>query len=278
MEFLGYYEEHDIIPFGLPPHTTHLLQPLDVAVFQPMKHYHSRAVDMAVRDGCTNFTKLEFLEAIQEVRLQTFKESTIKSAFKKTGIVPYNPLVVLREIEARRPRTPEEPQTPSRRRRPEDSSPFSTPLTVRKLYRVSDRILDAAIEELDPDSPLYEALQRYIKGSEVQAYELIQIRRDFGRIKAAEEARRRRRIEKNVQLQSRGVLTIHDRRSIVQRKEEDALAKAMRVVAAAEEKAKKIVQRGYLKAAKKGRKLRLQGILKPLEVTDEKGYRLLKKG
>ncbi len=37
-EFLSYCEDHKIIPFGLPSHTTHLLQPLDVCVFQPLKH------------------------------------------------------------------------------------------------------------------------------------------------------------------------------------------------------------------------------------------------
>ncbi len=27
-----------------PPHATHLMQPLDVVVFEPHKHYHSEAV------------------------------------------------------------------------------------------------------------------------------------------------------------------------------------------------------------------------------------------
>jgi hypothetical protein len=37
-EFIRYCEANNIIPFGLPPHLTHLLQPLDVVVFQPLKH------------------------------------------------------------------------------------------------------------------------------------------------------------------------------------------------------------------------------------------------
>ena len=32
-EFLDFCDDHHIIPFCLPPHTTHLLQPLDVVVF-----------------------------------------------------------------------------------------------------------------------------------------------------------------------------------------------------------------------------------------------------
>lgn len=41
-EVVEYCEQHKIILFILPSHSTHLLQPLDVAVFQPYKHYHSK--------------------------------------------------------------------------------------------------------------------------------------------------------------------------------------------------------------------------------------------
>ena len=94
-EFIQYCDDNGIIPFGFPPHSTHLLQLLDVVVFQPLKHYHTEALDLIVQDGCANITKIEFLSVIQEVRRKAFKEETILSAFKKSGLVPYNPLVVL---------------------------------------------------------------------------------------------------------------------------------------------------------------------------------------
>lgn len=37
-EFLGYGDDHRILLYFLPPHATHVLQPLDVVVFQPYKH------------------------------------------------------------------------------------------------------------------------------------------------------------------------------------------------------------------------------------------------
>jgi hypothetical protein len=33
MEFMDYCWDHKIIPFLLPPHLTHLLQPCDVGIF-----------------------------------------------------------------------------------------------------------------------------------------------------------------------------------------------------------------------------------------------------
>jgi len=36
--FLEFCIKHKIVPFCLPPHTTHRLQPLDVAIFTLYKH------------------------------------------------------------------------------------------------------------------------------------------------------------------------------------------------------------------------------------------------
>lgn len=79
-EFLEYCEKHNIIPLTFPSHTTHLLQPLNVYVFQPLKHYHSKAVNQAISTGDESFTKVEFLAAFNQFRRQAFKTSTIESA------------------------------------------------------------------------------------------------------------------------------------------------------------------------------------------------------
>ena len=85
-EFIQYCDDNNNIPFGFPPHSTHLLQPLDVVVFQPLKHYHAEALDLIVRDSCTNITKIEFLAVIQEVRRKTFKKETILSVLAGKGV------------------------------------------------------------------------------------------------------------------------------------------------------------------------------------------------
>ncbi|KAM4066053.1 DDE superfamily endonuclease [Hirsutella rhossiliensis] len=65
-QFIEYCDNHNIIPFGMPPNLTHALQPLDVVVFQPLKHYHAKALDVMVRDGLVNITKLEFSPAFNK--------------------------------------------------------------------------------------------------------------------------------------------------------------------------------------------------------------------
>ena len=42
IEFITFARKHKIICLCLPPHSTHLLQPLDVSVFGPLKQNYKR--------------------------------------------------------------------------------------------------------------------------------------------------------------------------------------------------------------------------------------------
>src|SRR6266480_3922774 len=74
LEFREYCEAEGIIPFTLPPHITHFLQPLNVGYFQPNKHYHREAVNEATRIGNRDYNRMDFFIDIERIRRQTFKE------------------------------------------------------------------------------------------------------------------------------------------------------------------------------------------------------------
>lgn len=118
----------------MPAHLTHLLQPLDVVVFQPYKHYHGKAVDRLVRDGINDLGKLEFLALIESVRDQAFKSIKIVSAFKKTGIWPFIPDVVLLQVAQRHEETTP-PPLPNL-----TSSEPNTPYRYRSLIKSAYKI------------------------------------------------------------------------------------------------------------------------------------------
>ena len=138
-EFLDYCHEHLIIVLALPPHTTHLLQPLDVGVFQPYKHWHAKAVDEALQTGCVNYTKAEFLADFEGFRDKALTPRTIISAFYKTGIEPFDPEMVLMKLRQLRPITPPEQAIPQE---------ISTPHTIKSFLRVSRQF----IERLEADA------------------------------------------------------------------------------------------------------------------------------
>ena len=94
-EFLTFAREQKIVVLVLPAHTSHFLQPLDVVLFQPYKHYHRRAIADATRTGCTDFGITTFLGALSDIRTKTFTERNIRKAFKKSGIWPIDPQLIL---------------------------------------------------------------------------------------------------------------------------------------------------------------------------------------
>ena len=109
-EFLNYCANVKILVYFLPSHTSQILQPLDVAVFQPYKHWHGRAVGDLYRLGISNINKVDFLNEINKIRTNALKKGTIKKGWKESGIWPHNPSIVLSKIPQKTP-TPE-PQDP----------------------------------------------------------------------------------------------------------------------------------------------------------------------
>ena len=99
-DFISFCWDNNIIPVCLPPHATHLMQPLDVVCFQPYKHYHSEALNTNTRIGRTEFGVTDFLAELASVRSQTFKSRTICSAFRHTGLVPLSADIVLQKLAA----------------------------------------------------------------------------------------------------------------------------------------------------------------------------------
>ena len=94
-EFFLHCFQAKITILPLPPHTTHKLQPLDVGVFQPYKHFHQADVLKLVNYGVINYGKLDFLNGLTHIRRRALKKSTILSAWEKCGLSPWNPAVVL---------------------------------------------------------------------------------------------------------------------------------------------------------------------------------------
>ncbi|XP_072392464.1 uncharacterized protein [Diabrotica undecimpunctata] len=79
----------DIIILKLPPRTSHLLKPVDLAVFKPLKQMYDEAlIKWQRRNYGTKLPKSIFSSIISQV----WKELTskhIRSGFSKAGIYPF---------------------------------------------------------------------------------------------------------------------------------------------------------------------------------------------
>jgi DDE superfamily endonuclease len=71
-----------------PSHMTHILQPLDVGVFQHWKHWHQKAIMTALRSFDLEYSITSFFRDLRTIRTNTFKPRTIRHAFRDAGMWP----------------------------------------------------------------------------------------------------------------------------------------------------------------------------------------------
>ena len=76
-EFDQYCADNKIITLCMPPHTSHLLQPLDVSCFSPLKRAYRREVKELARQGVYHVNKIDFLAAYTRIRPIVFTQQNI---------------------------------------------------------------------------------------------------------------------------------------------------------------------------------------------------------
>jgi hypothetical protein len=120
----------------MPPHSSHILQPLDVVCFSPLKRKYSQRVRDLARRRVFHINKEGFLPAFKDAFFDVFTEENCRKAFEAAGLVPINAQVVLDRLEVRL-RTPPEPllpETPWQSKTPSNTHEFGS---QSKLVRES---------------------------------------------------------------------------------------------------------------------------------------------
>ena len=139
MQFMEKCDELRILLLILPPHSTHRLQPLDVLLFAPLSSFYSTAANALLTDslGLINLSKRAFWSFFYSVWQQAFTPTNIASGFARTGILPYNPPLLIDIITNPKPPTP-----------PPVSAILKTPMTNRAVLHMQRNYKNA------PSSPL----------------------------------------------------------------------------------------------------------------------------
>jgi hypothetical protein len=71
----------------MPPHTSHLLQPLDVSCFSPLQRAYGHEIQELARQGVYYIDKIDFLTIYTQIRPRVFTEQNIKASFEATGLI-----------------------------------------------------------------------------------------------------------------------------------------------------------------------------------------------
>lgn len=240
-EFLEWCQQHRILLYSFPPHSTHFLQPLDGKPFQQYKHYHGEAVNEAARALYPSFGKVEFLQHLPKIRQKAFKSQTILSGFKDCGILPWNPDPIIKRLESCLLPEPElqiwtgdkktDGSTPTPPPTPSSSS--SSPKTLDKLRHYINKAQEA-IADLDEAnrimSPKLEKnIGKIFSGSLTQAESSAQYKDDLTQLRQSTTRQNKPRSRRIVQsLSDEGILTVRNANRRIQARKQDEEAKETR--------------------------------------------------
>lgn len=94
VEALDFADDQNIVVISYPPHATHKLQGLDHTIYGGLKVFwgqEKRRVETLMR---TTVNKSNFLAIYSRARVRAFTEANILSAFRSTGVYPFDRTVV----------------------------------------------------------------------------------------------------------------------------------------------------------------------------------------
>jgi DDE superfamily endonuclease len=257
IDFIQYCWDNHIIPLVLPPHATHLMQPLDVVIFQPYKHYHSEALDRAIRIGFDEFTVQDFLQELDGIRRQTFKASTVMSSFRATGLVPYDPVVVLSKLTG--PSTDQDDWMYESG----DIGGLDLDITLDEESWLTDQITPQNVRQFEvAQADIYRSianltgefedfryqLDKFMKGALATA-QIGQLAMDeLAAVRRAVQSRKARTSTSSRVVQKGGVVTVEQARHKIKKRVEDDEAKLVRLLKARDDREAKIEAKAIKRA------------------------------
>ena len=211
-EFQEYCKAHNIITLCLPPHSSHLTQPLDVGCFSPLKKAYGRQIETFIKAHINHITKVEFFLAFKRAYLQAVSVQNAQAGFRGAGLVPFNPEAVLSKLDVRL-------QTPTPTTPPSgdvdlwvSQTPHNPTDALSQMTLVKNRI---ARHEGSSPTPIFKTVAALAKGTELLAHQLTLVTAENHILREANQALSRRRRAKKTRVRQGGALTIQEAQDIL---------------------------------------------------------------
>ena len=205
-DFVSFCIHHHIDLLFLPPHSSHILQPLDVGIFSPLKHAISAQTSRLIRSGISRIQKVEWVERFIVVREEAITTQNILAGWRGAGLFFENMHRILIQLS-----NYQDPifviNTPLlNNTTPSSFFPNSCRPDPSSVHAVNEAFL-AQLEDINISTPyktqvrrLCNFMEEYQAEALILKTELEQVKEINGRRK--ERANRKRHILKNVQVAS----------------------------------------------------------------------------
>jgi hypothetical protein len=197
----------------MPPHSSHLLQPLDVACFSPLKRLYGDRISALARNRIHHINKETFLPAFKAAFSQAFTAENVCAGFQGAGLVPHNLEAVLSKLDVRL-RTPTPPQ------RDDVVWEAKTPRNAREIEAQSTLLRNRMQKHRgSPASSIDEQVRQLTKGAQQIAHNMVLLQEEVGRLRDAVEVSTKRKTRKRRYIQAEETLTVGEIADLVAEKE-----------------------------------------------------------
>jgi len=144
----------------MPPHSSHILQPLDVGCFGPLKQLYGQQIENLMQASITHITKEDFFPAFFTVFQDSFTAKNIQGGFQGAGLVPLDLETVISRLDVKL-------QTPTPERFPETPTPWVSKTPNNPIEASSQsEFIKKQIAQHQNSSPtsIYDAIDQFSKG------------------------------------------------------------------------------------------------------------------
>jgi hypothetical protein len=202
--FDAFCKENAIVCLCMPPHTSHLLQPLDVGVFGPLKRSYGKLVEGLMVAGNNHIDKQDFLHLYPAARAQVFTTSNICSGFAGAGLKPLDQDRVLEKITFQL-RTP----TPPLLVEGSISSAFQTPQNSRQLdHKI--RSIQRSVQKRNLSSSPVSHIQHLEKCAQMAMKTNLLLQQEIKVLRAENERKVKKRARRRATLGTTTLLTVQE--------------------------------------------------------------------
>ncbi|KAL1986329.1 hypothetical protein VTN96DRAFT_6561 [Rasamsonia emersonii] len=219
----------------MPPHSSHLIQPLDISCFAVLKRAYGHLMEDNMQLGINHIDKLDFLEAHPKACVKAFKSENIKNGFAATGLVPFQRDWVLLQLNIQL-KTPTPPG--SRAGTIPTNWVPETPHNIIELQHQAATIKALLNQRMQsPPSPINVALNQLIKGCQLAMNSAVILAKENHDLQAANEKQKQKRKRSTNQISHEGGLTVQEAQDLIQSQIPDQNQMAEGVAAPAAEAA-----------------------------------------
>ena len=201
VEFQDLCKEKNIILLCMPAHSSHLLQPLDVACFAPLKRKYGDAVSGLARNRTHHISKETFLPLFKTAFEQSITKENIQAGFRGAGLVPHDPQAVLSKLDVVVQTPKQSPQRAATRQAQTPHKACEFKAQISSIQESARKRRGSSIKSLDEQFALVS------KGAQQVVHEMTLMREEIKTLQATVNELNKRKSRKRRYVRTEETLT-----------------------------------------------------------------------